>query len=342
MKNKDIFARRSLRDRLTVSPADYNTSPHFGDSTPHYTIKEKYPEKVKYDSRKYPDHLEANNVPNSPRYTIRPKYSEKTIKGNEYGYYPPNFGSDGLKKTIGAFYDLPQKESYVSPDKYNTRGEAGATTPRYSIGLKREFNWAKNDSPGPCYDSRRINDFNFASSPRYTINDNKNVRERRFNVPGPGTYETQRLDSLKYSIGEKLGDPKPPDGPGPDKYAKQQAWGKNGFRKTIGERFAEINRPYVGSDYITPTGGMGTGSPRTRIHEMTEDTCKWMNINKNPGPGSYAPEKIPLSSLKKTIGERQPDLRSREPITEYRALPELPRGRQCRIGEKETLMEFVL
>ncbi|OHS98139.1 hypothetical protein TRFO_35462 [Tritrichomonas foetus] len=348
MNQKDIFARRSLRDRLTVGPADFDTSPRFGDSSPRYTIKEKRKEKVVYDNKDFPNHLgEPNDTKRSPAYSIRPRYSDKIYKGNEYCFYPQNFGSDGLKKTISGKIEGPQRQSYVSPDKYNTRYKMGDSTPKYSIGTKLESSWVNREaSPGPKYDSNKYNDINWAKSPRYTINDNKTNRsfmssKEKSAVPGPGSYETRKdFSSLKYSISEKFNDPKIPKMPGPDEHALQEPWGKKGIRSTIGQKFKEKKNDYVGSDYIDPPNGIGADSASKR--RILEDTgVSWIPKSFTPGPGSYAPEKVSLPSQKKSIGKKLPEARNKEPNVGYIGLPELPRGRQCTIGEKETLMEFV-
>lgn len=174
-----IYARRSFGNALPVSPADYDTSPHFGSSTPRYTIKKKYISKIEIDEKDFPDHLEPNNMPKSPSYTIRPRYHESSTSGIGYNYMPNKFGSDGLKKTIGHRIEQPHAVSYSSPDRYNTREKFGQATARYTIGRRLDedkYNGNSSwvglrgvDSPGPLYDSSIQPETFFARSPRFTI-----------------------------------------------------------------------------------------------------------------------------------------------------------------------------
>lgn len=292
-----IYARRSFGNVLPVSPADYDTSPHFGTSSPRYTIKRKYPTKEEIDEKDFPDHLEPNDMPRSPAYTISPRYQEKENKGLEYNYIPKKFGSDGLKKTIGHRIEQTPTKSYSSPDKYNTREKFGAATPRYSIGGRLEkdkyngnYSWVGSqgvDSPGPLYDSRKLPETYFPRSPRYTI-------------------------------GEK-----PTDKP-----------------KDSQLRTSQKKLP---SEYYDPPRDlqMGNGSPRTPIRGRTDEISSWMTKGKDqvPSPDSYRTENYKgifytrQVEIKKKFSEKK----IKNPSSEYLLLPELPRGRQYTIGQKETM-----
>lgn len=283
-----IYARRSFGNVLPVSPADYDTSPHFGTSSPRYTIKEKYPSKVEFDDKEYPEHLEPNDMPRSPAYTISPRYREKEKKGTEYKYIPKKFGSDGLKKTIGNRIDQPPLPSYSSPDKYNTREKFGSATPRYSIGCRLEkdkyngnYAWVGSkgkDSPGPLYDSTRLPDTYFQRSPR-------------------------------YKIGEKLKNPQKDSTP--DYYDQPK----------------ELQ--------------MGNGSPKTQIRGRTDEISSWMTKGKDvvPSPDSYRTENYKgiFYTRQVEIKKKFPEKKIKNPSAEYILLPELPRGRQYTIGQKETM-----
>lgn len=292
-----IYARRSFGNALPVSPADYDTSPHFGSSTPRYTIKKKYISRIEIDEKDFPDHLEPNNMPKSPSYTIRPRYHESSTSGIGYNYMPNKFGSDGLKKTIGHRIEQPPAVSYSSPDRYNTREKFGQATARYTIGRRLDedkYNGNSSwvglrgvDSPGPLYDSSIQPETFFARSPRFTI-------------------------------GEKPTD------------------------KKINPRVSNSQRK-LPSEYYDPPRDMqmGNGSPRTKIHERTDEISSWMTKGKDqvPGPASYKTEnsKGIFFTRQIEIKKKFPEKKIQNPSSEYLLLPELPRGRQCSIGNKETM-----
>ena len=198
-----IYARRSFGNVLPVSPADYDTSPHFGTSSPHYTIKKKFTSKVEIDEKDFPDHLEPNDMPRSPSYTIRPRYQETVSQGIGYNYIPDKFGSNGLKKTIGNRIEQKPPKSYSSPDKYNTREKFGQATPRYSIGRRLDedkYNGNSSwmglqgvDSPGPLYDSNAQPETYFPRSPRYTISEKPTYRAKDTKI-----YNQKQLPSEYY------------------------------------------------------------------------------------------------------------------------------------------------
>lgn len=283
-----IYARKSRNDFLQTSPADYDTSPIFGTSSPHYTIKEKRQTKQIIDNKNYPDHLEPNDMPRAPAYTIRPKYQEQTSIGVGYKYIPSQFGSSGLKKTIGERYTSNFQTFNTSPDKYNTREKFGCGTPSHLIGERLDndkyngnHSWIGlqgTESPGPQYDSSIQPKTYFVRSPCYTISERYNPR-------------------------------------------------KSQFRRK--------------NDYYDPPKDMemGGGSPRTKIRTRDEDACAWMTKGKKhiPSPSDYNIGDSNYSSKHIQIHSRFKESGSKQPSMEYLKLPELSRGRQYTIGNRETM-----
>jgi hypothetical protein len=97
-----LFARRQQSDRFTTSPDQYRLFGGFGDYSPRFTIKNKYPEKRVVYNVDYVGRLEPNNMTSSPRHTIGERRERPLDPDGLVGaqFLPPPFGSFGPRFSI--------------------------------------------------------------------------------------------------------------------------------------------------------------------------------------------------------------------------------------------------
>jgi hypothetical protein len=90
-----IYGRRQQSDRFTTSPDQYTLFGKFGDYSPRFTIKRKYPEKQIIYNVDYVGRLEPNDMPRSPSFTISCRHPHSIDPDGLIGpnYVPPSFGS---------------------------------------------------------------------------------------------------------------------------------------------------------------------------------------------------------------------------------------------------------
>jgi hypothetical protein len=97
-----LYGRRQQSDRFTTSPDQYTLFSKFGDFSPRFTIKRKYPDKHVVYNVDYVGRLEPNDVPRSPSYTISCRHERGIDPDGLIGpaYMPPSFGSEGRHISI--------------------------------------------------------------------------------------------------------------------------------------------------------------------------------------------------------------------------------------------------
>jgi hypothetical protein len=141
-----LYARRQQSDRFTTSPDQYTLSGKFGDYSPRFTIKRKYPDKQIVYNVDYVGRVEPNNVPRSPRYTIACRHAPPMDPDGLAGptYSAPPFGSGSPR--IAIHRRFPEKEQLTAAQqtaKYRfvpppaggaaVAPEADTGVPKYSI-----------------------------------------------------------------------------------------------------------------------------------------------------------------------------------------------------------------
>ena len=226
---------RKLGDQTSPGPGSYNIPSCFGNSSPRFSIKKRYPDK-KSDS--CPEFLDIRPRNNSPKYSIRLKIHQKekpTTPGPSY--IPPPMGTPTIKtnRPKRGQQMSPRQRKYEIYDK-SINGPAAFDLSKanynngqqYSyIGKRDKSGWLQtSDNPSPDQYDPDIS-LTRPNSPRYSIRASPKVKQEDIS-PGPGgIYVPSEFGKGRASIHIRHKEFEPFDTPGPGEYEISRQLGKD-------------------------------------------------------------------------------------------------------------------
>lgn len=211
----------------TPGPGAYMPPSSFGNESPRYSIKNRYPQKQYNTDGSYQAYPSTIGTGRKYSFGVRPKDLEKPVTPGP-SYVPPAFGSDGQKSSFHAKQHSRKVESSPGPLTYEdaTRSQS----PRYSMKARQ---FPKNDgescSPGP---GKYLPDYDkVLPGTRKTAFTSRHPDPKRESTPGP-YYVPYPNDAKQTSFHRKRYEPKPDQTPGP-KYDVQKSIGSDARKNSI-------------------------------------------------------------------------------------------------------------
>src|SRR5690348_3862941 len=133
--------------------------------------------------------------------TPRTPALDSRLKNPGPGHY--DFTANNSIGKTGSAATMPPRRPIVEPGSaspgpiYNTRPEAGSSSPRYSMGGRREFTGADKPSPGPGdYEPPAA----IGTKPGKSFGGRHDIKTTKDHTPGPGqrlaTCDDDSLSSL--------------------------------------------------------------------------------------------------------------------------------------------------
>ena len=304
-----------LGDQTSPGPGSYNIPSCFGNSSPRFSIRRRFPDKK---TESCPEFLDIRPRNNSPKYSIRPKINTPDTSCTPGPSYVPKPMGSHLYKTNhpkrGKKITSPRQRKYEIYDK-SIQGpaeydisKANYQRSQYTyIGKKEKSAWLES-SQNPAPDAYRPD---FAKtkprSPRYSIRQNHKAKDETIG-PGPGGINIPSdFGKGNATIHIRHKEFEPFETPGPGQYEVANQIGKDARASTIGPRLDKkpsldtIEELVMLPSIFGTSRGISIGSKRDN------------KIPKTPGPGDYdISQNNYKNGIRLTPKETEEDIRKRE------------------------------
>ena len=306
-----------LGDQTSPGPGSYNIPSCFGNTSPRFTIRRRFPDKK---TESCPEFLDIRPRNNSPRYSIRPRISTADSSCTPGpSYVPKPMGTPSIKTNHpkrGKQVASPRQRKYEIYDK-SIQGPAEfdiskanyQKSPYTYIGKREKSAWLE-PSENPAPDAYRPD---FATtqprSPRYSIRGVPKAKDETIG-PGPGGLNIPSdFGKGQATIHIRHKEYEPFDTPGPGEYEVSRDIGKDARASTIGPRLDRkpqldtIEELVMLPSIFGKSRGISIGSKR--------DT----KIQRTPGPGDYnTTQNNYKRGITLTPKETEEDIRKKEEL----------------------------